>query len=361
MLYNWRSFFDAWCHDFNKSGTGIILFFYSNADSALNDTRLNATLNLQRKAAILRGGATDHAGQVEVVRMENLEMDKTIFGALKGLPRMFMEEKLGKEAVWQSDTATAVESEYKFSESVAPAIDQRLVDFMLDECDFSMEHADGSFLEHLVFCHDYAARYYPQHSPNVALLHSILGTATNTFAMEAGKLPELKSLLTDFEALQIDLFPSTLRLFYNSEFLDELEHNIHRLDKLAALHVNRVIDNVPLAIDAENLWINLNFHLMHFVDFMPAANWSTHRADPLLQMFARLSNLLDRAGERRAHVEVSFPTQKLASVGERRTVFGQLTGLLPSSVTMKLARKSIRQYSSQAGHDLGYRLEWQDQ
>ena len=37
----------------------------------------------------------------------------------------------------------------------------------------AMEHADGSFLEHLVFCHDYAARYYPEHSPNVALLHSL--------------------------------------------------------------------------------------------------------------------------------------------------------------------------------------------
>jgi hypothetical protein len=24
-----------------------------------------------------------------------------------------------------------------------------------DECDFSQEHADGSFLDHLHFCHDY--------------------------------------------------------------------------------------------------------------------------------------------------------------------------------------------------------------
>ena len=43
--------------------------------------------------------------------------------------------------------------------------------------------ADGTFLEHLLFCHDYAARHSEDHSPNVALLHSILGTATNTFAM----------------------------------------------------------------------------------------------------------------------------------------------------------------------------------
>ena len=100
--------------------------------------------------------------------------------------------------------------------SLRRPIDQRLIDFMIDECDFSMEHADGTFLEHLVFCHHYAARHYPEHSPNVALLHSILGTATNTFAMDAGKLPKLKALLTEFEAIHVETFPSILRLLYNN-------------------------------------------------------------------------------------------------------------------------------------------------
>ncbi len=324
----------------------------------MSDTRLNAALNLQRKSAITHGGAFDLAGKVEVVRMQNLEMERTIFGGLKGLPRMFMAEKLGKEAVWPNDVASTVEEGYSKAVSTAPPIDQRLVDFMQNECDFSMEHADGSFLEHLVFCHDYAVNYYPEHSPNVALLHSILGTATNTFAMQATKIPELRKLLSDFEAEQVDLFPSTLRLFYNGDFLDELENNMHRLDKLAALHVNRVIDNHQLKVSAESLWINLNYHLMHFVDFVPAANWATHRSDPLLQMFERLSVLLDRAGERRAQVQVSFPAAKAAPVAEERTLFGRVTGLLPPSVTLKLAKKSIRQYSDLASHDLAYRLEW---
>ena len=69
---------------------------------------------------------------------------------------------------------------------------------MVDECDFSMEHADGTFLEHLVFCHDYSALHFPEYSPTVMLLHSILGTGTNTFAMEASKIDALKALLDDF-------------------------------------------------------------------------------------------------------------------------------------------------------------------
>ena len=302
----------------------------------------------------------DHAGRVQVQRVPDFDLSRTIFGALNWLPKLFMVEKLAKEPVWSGSESDAVEAAYAAADAVdpAPKIDRRLIDFMAGECDFSMEHADGTFLEHLVFCHDYAARHYPSHSPNVALLHSILGTATNTWAMDSAKIPALKELLTDFEALQVEVFPSTLRLFYDGDFLDELEVNLGRLDRLEALHLNRVIDNEPLVIDAENLWINLNYHLMHFVDFMPVANWSTHRADPLLQMFERLSGLLDRAGQRQATVEVAFPTTSVDPIGEPRTLMGRAAGLLPASVTMKLTKKSIREYSAAAGHDLSYRLVW---
>ena len=323
-------------------------------------SELKATLSLQRKAAIAAGGALDHAGSVKVRRIENFDISETIFGGLTGVPKLFMEEKLAKEPLWNTDASVSVESTYaEFAEShPAPPIDQALVDFMVDECDFSMEHADGTFLEHLVFCYDYAARYYPEHSPNVALLHSIFGTATNTFAMRLEQIPTLKALLTDFEAEQIEVFPSTLRLFYDGFFLAELEENIDRIDKLDTLELRRVMDNEPMRIDAEAMWINLNYHLMHFVDFMPAANWSIHSADPLLQMFTRLSTLLDRAGQRQAQVQVSFPTAKTPAIDEDRTAFGRVIGLLPPEVTLKLTKKSINEYSAAARHDLSYRLNW---
>ena len=181
------------------------------SDTTTESSGLKATLNHQRRAAITRGGAFDHAGKVTVERMVGFDMKRTIFGALSGVPKMFMEEKLAKEPVWDAAAAAEVDAAYNEAEAAdpAPTIDQKLIDFMVTECDFSMEHADGTFLEHLVFCHDYAARHYPDHSPNVALLHSILGTATNTWAMEASKIPKLKELLTDFEALHVEVFPST--------------------------------------------------------------------------------------------------------------------------------------------------------
>jgi hypothetical protein len=325
-------------------------------------TELNATLNLQRKAAIARGGAFDHAGHVRVARMADFDMDSTIFSGLGGIARKIMDEKLAKKTAWKPAAAADVEAAYAQIEAAqpAPAVDERLIQFMVEECDFSMEHADGTFLEHLVFCHHYAARYYPAHSPNVALLHSILGTATNTFAMDVSKLPKLKALLTDFEALHVEVFPSILRLLYNNDLLEEIEQNMHRLGDLKSLRCHRVIDNEALTIDADNFWVNLNYHLMHFVDFTPPANWSTHRSDPLLQMFERLSGLLDRAGQRQARVEVSFPTENTAPVGEARTLFGRFSSRIPPAVKLTLARKSLRQYSALAGHSLAYQLEWVD-
>ncbi len=323
--------------------------------------RLGASLNLQRKAALAHAKATDHAGRVQVVPMQSFDMGRTIFGGLEGaLPRMVMRAKLANEVYWSDSAINEIETAYTASENnhPVPDIDQRLIDFMVDECDFSMEHADGTFLQHLVFCYDYSAKYYPQHSANVALLHSILGTATNTFAMDVAKLPKLRALLTDFEALHVEAFPSLLRLFYDQGLLPELAANLGRIDRLKAVHFHRVIDNAPLTLDAENLWINLNFHLMHFVDFMPAANWGAHMSDPLLIQFKELSDLLSAAKKRQAKVEVIFPETTRKAVGEAQTIAGRVADLIPLPVKKTLARKSIREYSGKIGHSLDYRLEW---
>lgn len=321
-------------------------------------TERPAELNLQRKAALVAGGAVDHAGRVRVAKMKGFDMGRTIFGSLEGaLPRLMMKDKLGKEAFWSDAAVSSIESAYEATEA-PPAIDPALIAFMESECDFSMEHADGSFLEHLVFCHDYSARHYPDVSPNVALLHSILGTGTNTFAMDVSKLPKLRELLTEEEASQIEAFPSFVRLFYDQALLNELTANLHRLDELQSIEFHRVIDNAPISLTAEQLWVQLNVQLLHFVDFMPPANWGARRADPLMLQFRELSTFLDRAGMRWAKVDVDFPEAAALPVGERPTLVSTVAGMLPPSLTLKLAQKSIRRYSEQIGHSLDYRLHW---
>jgi hypothetical protein len=81
-----------------------------------------AELNLQRKAAIVAGGAVDHAGRVRIARMEGFDMGRTIFGSLEGrLPRMMMNDKLGKEAFWSDRAVASIESAFDAAEAQAPS------------------------------------------------------------------------------------------------------------------------------------------------------------------------------------------------------------------------------------------------
>jgi hypothetical protein len=203
---------------------------------------------------------------------------------------------------------------------------------MREECDFATEHADGSFMEHLQFCYEYATIHFRQHSARVAFLHSILGVGTNLFPMAAAKMPQLRAMLSDFEWLHVQSFPSVLRLIFSGEFLRELiamageedettttsakevnatdknEENEKKnsdatnqskrtkLDRISEVTFYRVLDNEPLRLAADDLWIQLNFQMMHLLDFIPVSNWTAQSNDIYLQNFVLLHGFLRRAG-----------------------------------------------------------------
>ena len=117
----------------------------------------------------------------------------------RSFPKNAWKPDVGKNA--SENAAQEVESAYQSARAARPLpeVDPALLRFMVEECDFDVEHADGSFLDHLYFCFEYSVQHFPDHSPIIMLLHSILGTGTNTFAMEAEKIPALKALM-DAEA-----------------------------------------------------------------------------------------------------------------------------------------------------------------
>ncbi len=331
----------------------------SSAAKALMDEA--SAFNFQRKAALAWARGVDHAGDVQVTPTEDFDLNRTIFTTLEGkLPRAVIGAKISKSIFWSDKAAGRIEEAYQDAklEADIPEVDPDLLDFMVEECDFSMEHADGTFLEHLVFCHDYSALHFPEHSPTVMLLHSILGTGTNTFAMEASKIPRLRELLTDFEYFHIEMFPSMLRLLANLDILDELNANLHRIDQLKAIECYRVIDNQPITMTADDFWIQLNYQLVHYIDFLPVANWGAYRADPLMQQLEALGTFLDRAGRRTANVRFEKPTWTQKVVGESQSFVSKLSTFLPPPLTRKMAAKAIKQFSNKINHDLSYRLVW---
>jgi hypothetical protein len=239
-----------------------------------------------------------------------------------------------------------------------PGVSTELMDFLIRECDFNVEHADGSFLDHLYFCFEYSAQHYPQHSPLVMLLHSILGTGTNTFAMTADKIPSLRPLMTPWEWIQVEAFPSLLRLLYVGSLREELRRNAYRTNQMASITFHRVIDNAPIAMSGEDFWIALNYQLIHLIDFLPAANWSVHQNDISFILFRDLYELLSLLGKREAIVGYTPNAGPRKAEGEPQGIGQWLTNLMPVSLSERLAARSVTRFSERIGHSLDYRITW---
>ena len=315
----------------------------------------------QRKAAIARGAALEHTGKVRVEPIPNFDLDRTIFKTLEGnVARFVMNTRVGIEAHWDATAAQAVQSEYMASRTAhtLPAVSPALLQFLVAECNFDVEHADGSFLDHLYFCYEYSARHYPGQSPLVMLLHSILGTGTNTFAMSADKIPALRALMTPPEWTQVEAFPSVLRLLLAGPLRRELQENAHRADAIASITFHRVIDNQPITMSGEDLWIALNYQLIHLVDFLPVANWSAHQNDSTFILFRHLYALLGKAGKREAIVGYTPNARPRKLEGEPHGLGAWLITLIPVRVSERVAAKAVARFSQRIGHSLAYRIDW---
>ena len=314
----------------------------------------------QRKAAIATGQVQDHAGRVKVSPIQDFDLNRTIFNTLEGrLPRFVMQTRIAKDVAWNNTEQESVDHSYAAVSQTTdlPTVDAALLKFMVEECDFDVEHADGSFLDHLYFCYEYTHHHFPQHSALVMLLHSILGTGTNTFAMEAEKIPQLQVLVTEEEWLHIESFPSVLRLLYEGQLTQSLTDNMDRLDALQSLSFYRVIDNQAITLPADQFWVQLNYQLIHLVDFLPVANWHTHANDTSLILFKKLYAFLDQSGHLEAKVDY-IQSNNHKAIDEQQGWGAKLVSMIPVTVSEKMAGKSIRQFSQRIGHSLDFELHW---
>lgn len=317
--------------------------------------------NYQRKAAIAHGGALEHSGAVDVRPIADFDLGRTIFQTLEGrAARYVITKRIAKDVRWREGDARRVQSDYDAvaAQGPLPAVSPELLAFLTGECDFDVEHADGSFLDHLYFCFEYGVRHYPERSPLVLLLHSILGTGTNTFAMDKAKIPALRALVTPFEWTHLEAFPSVLRLLYAGPLRRELRGHLDRPGALREITFRRVIDNAPITLSGDDLWIALNYQLIHLVDFMPAANWATHQNDVSYILLRDLFDLLTRAGRLEARVKYTPPRPDASAVGEDFDLGGWLTTRIPVALSERMAARSVARFSARIGHDLSYRAVW---
>ena len=102
------------------------------------------------------------------------------------------------------------------------------------------------------------------------LLHSILGVGTHSFPMKKEQMPKLAALTTADEFAHTAAFPSVLRLLLARELLPALRAQAAGgAARVRSLKFHRVIDNAPIEFDSEQLFAQLNYQLIHLLDFLP--------------------------------------------------------------------------------------------
>jgi len=315
--------------------------------------------NLQRKAAIAHGGPVDHRGEARVAPIPDFALERTIFDTLQGPARYIMQARVGKEPCWSERAVHDIEAAYGSLDPARslPPVSPALLRFLSEECNFDVEHADGSFLDHLYFGFEYAALYYPERSSLPMLLHSILGTGTNTFAMPKEKIPALRALLEESDWRHVEVFPSVLRLLYDLPLRRELRANVERLSQLRSIRLHRVIDNEPIELSRDDLFTQLNYQLIHFIDFLPVANWGRYASESAFVLFRDLHDLLGRAGRLEAKVHYTPSTASWFDAEFDGTA-ALVSALMPSGLSETMGAKQVRRFSQSIGHDLTYQLHW---
>merc|ERR1712194_184987 len=250
--------------------------------------------------------------------------------------------------------------------------------FMEEKCDFSMEHADGSFMDHLEFVRDYSCAHLPSRSPRILFLHSIMGVATNKFPMGVELIPELKSLLSTEEFSYVEAFPSILRLIKGTDLLQDIYERKMQggLAGLKGLRMKRLLDGAPIELSMDKVWVMLNMLLIHSLDFLPALGFLEQSGDPFWREFVELYALLTACDRLEARVIlpaqcwtaigeaaqlkdcVGVDPEKNAALGGRGRLDGRfwnrLRRALPVFILRNKVRKNIIKFSDLVGFPLEY-------
>lgn len=318
--------------------------------------------DLRRKQILVKAAPVDNAGRLSATYDPQFDLSRTIFKTLPlGVKQFFQRTKLDTRLEFSEDAQSEIEQAYAALGPVKSVSDDSGIHkFMLEQCDFSCEHADGSFLDHLFFCRDYAIRHYQQAegSPRIMMLHSIMGVGTNQFPMGIDKLPTLASLLAPNELAHIEAFPSVLRLLVHGPLLRELASlGPNGLRRIKSLSLHRVLDNAPITLSASQLWEQLNYHVIHAVDFLPAAAWQRTSNEYFFHIFTTLHKVLSSIDELHAHVEWEESWMQPMAPGARPDTWRHwFIDMVPNAVILAMASKQIVQYSAAIGHSLEYTL-----
>lgn len=167
--------------------------------------------------------------------------------------------------------------------------------------------------------------------------------------------PPVPAQLTPIEMTHIAAFPSILRLLASFALIDELGQTATaKLQTLQTIKFHRVIDNEEMTLTGEQFWVQMNYQLVHLLDFLPVAHWEEHADDMFLQQFGPLHAIMTRAEKVMARVDFELTSIDSGSDGRPLSLASFIKMVVPRSMTTKY----VKLFSSKVGHSLDYTISW---
>ena len=120
-----------------------------------------------------------------------------------------------------------------------------------------------------------------------------------------------------------------------------------------------MIDNAPLTLTGPEFWTQLNYQLMHTLDFLPAASWLNQMDDGFMNAFVDLHGILSSSSKMTCKVDYKAGSGERTRDGIPVTVGSIIRGIVPDFLIKKLAEKAIGKFSKAIGHELKYELVWE--
>jgi len=367
-------------------------------------------LDIRRKCQIATGRVTDHRHDATLRRNHKLDLSKSIFANVTSpIARYALYQQLGWDPMWSDASISRIQKLYDASQQQQasderipppspPPIPTEILQFMNKECNFRVEHADGSFMDHLRFLYDFTHAWYKNDAPGytsaplVMLLHSITGVGTNFFPMEVTKLPKLQTLLSTEEFKHVVVFPTFLRLLKQRTFIRELQSlsSSKSSSSIASVTIHRVLGNESMTLTSEEMWIALNYQLIHSLDFLPITHLATanddrssnkffyygyyHPDSPFLSEYFELYHLLQSKGKlfvdiKPIQLEEEEEEENCSTTNKKKTprkpssgVYSWIKRMLPPKLVAilaeRIASKNIQRFSDQIGHSLTYEIKY---
>lgn len=328
-------------------------------------------MDLRRRATIAAAKPQDFGDHAPIEQpLKNFDIMKSVFRTSDPERLGYVKEQFAKELFWSDRAITDVEAMVAKMRANTPNLDALIPDhspalmkFLLEECEFNVEHADGSFLDHLQFCYEFNCIYMPQHSALPSFLHSIMGVGTNLFPMKLEQKPRLAELVSAEDLIQIEALPTVVRLLPSAGLLAELvAMSDEKLRCIDGLECYRLLgpnmdhdgligksDNAPIYLNAEQFWLQLNYHLIHFMDFIPLQQWKERLNSSWLHAFIDLHHVLTRAGKLMAKID--FDSEKwVKEIAATETT--------EQRELRKAGAQFLVDFSNKIGHSLEYKMKF---